>query len=138
MLSTRRKKRGPWGVLPAAIMFVWTPGWAGSGADDFEPQKPEFLEIAETLYGGTNRYLGQAKIDMLREALADPGVPVPQRLNAQAKLVGWLLESGRIAPVASRAVTNTGYAPNRTMVRASSVPAYWLATTPDPRSFGEP
>ena len=47
-------------------------------------------------------------------------------------------ESVRVVPVVSLTATDVGYAAKRNRVRASSVPAKELASTPVPNSEGDP
>lgn len=58
--------------------------------------RSEFQAIADRLYGGTNRYLGRAKIARLRRALNAPNLPSNQRLEGQVQLVLRYLEAGDV------------------------------------------
>jgi hypothetical protein len=63
-------------------------------AGEWKRHKPEFLKIAEKLYGGSSPYLGRAPLERLRAALKNPDLGGPERLGIQGRLAGELLQAG--------------------------------------------
>ncbi|MCZ6697351.1 MAG: CRTAC1 family protein [Planctomycetota bacterium] len=80
-----------------------TPEPAIEAPSAISPQKPEFMRIADQLYGGVNRYLGQAQVDLLREGLKRTELTEDQRLNWWRNLVMRLLEAGRVEEAVAEA-----------------------------------
>ena len=63
----------------------------------WEPQKPEFLAIAERLREGSNPYLGTGQLGMAREQIAAAaGKPLNHQLEARIRLVLELLKLGEL------------------------------------------
>lgn len=82
---------------------VSTPDPATEALPAINPQKPEFMRIADQLYGGVNRYLGQAQIDLLREGLKRTDLTMGERRNWWSNLVLRLLEAGRVEEAVAEA-----------------------------------
>ncbi|MEE9131366.1 MAG: CRTAC1 family protein [Phycisphaerales bacterium] len=64
--------------------------------DEWWPQKPEFMRIADELYSGRNRYLGRAPIDQFRQRLGSMSLSPQERLQAMVGLTLQLLKTGEV------------------------------------------
>jgi len=102
---------------------------ACGGADDrstagavlqpsFVPQRPEFEAIADRLYAGENKYLGQAQIASHEARLASPDLVPTARIEALAELAWHHARLGQLPPAIERIdaalalATTTDLAPN--------------------------
>ncbi|MHC5024861.1 MAG: CRTAC1 family protein [Planctomycetota bacterium] len=112
MNSRRLPPRWPWLVVALAGV-AWAIGTvvqrgtvaattpsppvpSPASPDEFVPQRPEFERIAAGLYGGTNEYLGRARIPIVQRRLSDPNLPFRDQVNLRAQLVNWLLQAGDV------------------------------------------
>ena len=69
------------------------------GAQSWEPQKPEFLEIARRLRQSANKHFGVLQAEELRRRSKLSGLPILQKIRVRASLCIELLQlgvSGRI------------------------------------------
>lgn len=96
---------------------------AGAVAQEFEPQRPEFEAIAESLLAGSNPYLGHQQIEDLQARL-ETG-PTNSRIQTNALLAQELIRVGRneeavthIERAMQLARTSGGVAPDLYRMRA--------------------
>ncbi len=69
---------------------------AQGGPAAFDPQRPEFERYAESVFAGTNPYLGQKARRELEQALASADLAPQRRLELEAHLGRELIQSGEL------------------------------------------